>query len=222
MKVIDIIKSPLNENLKSWVITELIEIAARAIAAAKKFGKELPDIASLIRNKAPGVTERELATIEAKAAKRAEAILKAEEKGLDFDTFEKLRQGLYGTRKQKTLDFIRTGKVDLEPMKPATTFEEVQDRHRTAAKAADEIFPNYNNPKTAASELANVMAEQKHGKTFDNLSGDQQHDLYSEAYNYITSVNRLPKVSPANVPSEVLGLSEALFLLNEPFTVGFN
>jgi hypothetical protein len=80
MKVIDIIKSPLNENLKSWVITELIEIAARAIASAKKFGKELPDIASLIRNKAPGVTERELAIIEAKAAKRSEAILKAEEK----------------------------------------------------------------------------------------------------------------------------------------------
>ena len=88
MKVIDIIKSPLNENLKSWVITELIEIAARAIAAAKKFGKELPDIASLIRNKAPGVTERELATIEAKAAKRAEAILKAEEKEVKTRTRE--------------------------------------------------------------------------------------------------------------------------------------
>ena len=131
-------------------------------------------------------------------------ILKAEEKGLDFDTFEKLRKGLYGNGKQKTLDFMKTGKVDLEPMKPATTFEEVQDRHRTAAKAADEIFPDYNDPKTAASELANVMAEQKHGKTFDSLTGDKQSDLYSEAYNYITSVNRLPKVSPANVPTEVL------------------
>ena len=131
-------------------------------------------------------------------------ILKAEEKGLDFDTFEELRKRLYDTRKQKTLDFMRTGKVDLEPMKPATTFEEVQDRHRTAAKAADEIFPNYNDPKTAASSLAEVMAEQKHGKTFDSLTGDKQSDLYSEAYNYITSVNRLPKVSPANVPTEVL------------------
>ena len=131
-------------------------------------------------------------------------ILKAEEKGLDFDTFEELRKRLYDTRKQKTLDFMRTGKVDLEPMKPATTFEEVQDRHKTAAKAADEIFPDYNDPKIAASELANVMAEQKHGKTFDSLTGDKQSDLYSEAYNYITSVNRLPKVSPANVPTEVL------------------
>jgi len=131
-------------------------------------------------------------------------ILKAEEKGLDFDTFEELRKRLYDTRKQQTLDFMRTGKVNLEPMKPATTFEEVQDRHRTAAKAADEIFPNYNNPKTAAQELAEVMAEQKYRKSFDGLSGDQQHDLYSEAYNYITSVNRLPKVSPERVPPQVL------------------
>ena len=48
------------------------------------------------------------------------------------------------------------------------------------------------------------MAEQKYRKGFDGLSGDQQHDLYSEAYNYITSVNRLPKVSPERVPPQVL------------------
>ena len=131
-------------------------------------------------------------------------LLKAEEQGLDFDTFEKLRTGLYGPRKQQTLDYIKTGKVNIEPVKPATTFEEVQNRFRIAAKAADEIFPNYSQPKTAASELANVMAEQKYGKIFDDLSGDKQDELYSEAYNYITSINRLPKVSPKNVPSQVL------------------
>jgi hypothetical protein len=131
-------------------------------------------------------------------------IIKAEEKGLDFDTYEKLRQGLYGARKQQTLDFIKTGKVNIEPVKPVTTFEEVQNRYRTAAKAADEIFPNYDQPKTAASELANVMAEQKYGKVFDDISGDKQSDLYSEAYDYITSVNRLPKISPKNVPPQVL------------------
>jgi hypothetical protein len=131
-------------------------------------------------------------------------ILKAEEKGLDFPTFEKLRKGLYGPRKQQTLDFIKTGKVNIEPVKPTTTFEEVQNRYRTAAKAADEIFPNYNEPKTAASSLAEVMAEQKYGKVFDDLSGDKQSDLYSEAYDYITSINKLPKVSPKNVPPQVL------------------
>jgi hypothetical protein len=125
-------------------------------------------------------------------------ILKAEEQGLDFDTFEKLRTGLYGPRKQQTLNYIKTGKVNVEPVKPTTTFEEVQKRYRTAAKAADEIFPNYDTPKTSASELANVMAEQKYGKVFDDISGDKQTELYEEAYNYITSVNRLDKVSPPN------------------------
>lgn len=131
-------------------------------------------------------------------------IIKAEEEGLDFDTYEKLRQGLYGLGKQKTLDFIKTGKVDLEPLKPVTTFEETQKRFKTAAKAADEIFPDYNQPKTAASTLAEVMAEQKYKKTFDQLSGDQQSELYEEAYNYITSINKLPKQSPAVIPEQVL------------------
>jgi len=131
-------------------------------------------------------------------------ILKAEQKQLDFDTFEELRKRLYDTRKQQTLDFMRTGKVNLEPIKPATTFEDVQDRYKNAAKAHEEVFPNFKDPKTAAQELAEVMAEQKYKKGFDGLSGDQQHDLYSEAYDYITSVNRLPKRSPANVPTEVL------------------
>jgi hypothetical protein len=125
-------------------------------------------------------------------------ILKAEEQGLDFDTFEKLRTGLYGPRKQQTLNYIKTGKVNVEPVKSTTTFEEVQKRYRTAAKAADEIFPNYDTPKTAASELANVMAEQKYGKVFDDISGDKQTELYSEAYDYITSVNRLDKIPPPN------------------------
>jgi hypothetical protein len=129
-------------------------------------------------------------------------IIKAEEEGLDFDTYEKLRQGLYGSGKQKTLDFIKTGKIDLEPIKSPTTFKEVSSRYKDAAKAADEIFPNYDQPKTAASELAEVMAEQKYGKVFDDLSGDQQQELYEEAYNYITSVNKLPKVKPPYKPGD--------------------
>jgi len=141
-------------------------------------------------------------------------ILKAEEQGLNYDIFEKLRKGLYGPRKQQTLDFIKTGKVNVEPVKSATTFEEIQKRYRTATKAADEIFPNYNTPKTAASELANVMAEQKYGKVFDDLSGDIQQELYEEAYDYITSVNRLPKISPPNRPV----LPETEFNISDPKT----
>ena len=131
-------------------------------------------------------------------------LLKAEEKGLDFDTFEKLRTGLYGGRKQKSLDFIKTGKVDVEPVKAPTTFEEVQSRYKNAAKAHEEIQPNFNDPRTAASSLADVMAEQKYGKSYDELSGDKQLDLYGEAYDYIVRVNALPKRSPEKVPLETL------------------
>jgi protoporphyrinogen oxidase len=42
------------------------------------------------------------------------------------------------------------------------------------------------------------MAEQKYKKNFDDLGSDKQMDLYSEAYNYITSVNKLDKVPPPN------------------------
>ena len=143
-------------------------------------------------------------------------IIKAEEEGLDFDTYEKLRQGLYGPRKQQTLDFIKTGKVNIEPVKPVTTFKETQNRFKTAAKAADEIFPNYDQPKTAASELAEVMAEQKYGKVFDDLSGDQQQELYEEAYNYITSVNKLPKRAPENMPTPPVAKE------NKPIEGGFS
>ena len=143
-------------------------------------------------------------------------IIKAEEEGLDFDTYEKLRQGLYGLGKQKTLNFIKTGKVDLEPLKPVTTFKETQNRFKTAAKAADEIFPNYDQPKTAASELAEVMAEQKYGKVFDDLSGDKQQELYEEAYNYITSVNKLPKRAPENMPTPPVAKE------NKPIEGGFS
>ena len=151
-------------------------------------------------------------------------IIKAEKKGLDFDTYEKLRQGLYGSGKQKTLNFIKTGKVDLEPIKPPTTFEEISSRYKDAAKAADEIFPDYNQPKTGASSLAEVMAEQKYGKVFDDLSGDKQQELYEEAYNYMTSINKLPKISPAVVPEQVLEMEmnrvlnqydKSMFIKNE-------
>jgi hypothetical protein len=129
-------------------------------------------------------------------------ILQAENKNLDFDTFEKLRRALYGGPggKQQTLDFIKTGKINTNPVSIPTTFDEVQELHKDAAKAAEEIFPDYRDPRTAAHSLAEVMAEQKYGKNYDDISGDKQLDLYSQAHDYITSVNRLSKSPPPGRP----------------------
>jgi hypothetical protein len=129
-------------------------------------------------------------------------ILQAENKNLDFDTFEKLRRALYGGPggKQQTLDFIKTGKINTNPVSIPTTFDEVQELHKDAAKAAEEIFPDYRDPRTAAHSLAEVMAEQKYGKNYDDISGDKQLDLYSQAHDYITSINRLSKSPPPGRP----------------------
>ena len=53
----------------------------------------------------------------------------------------------------------------------------------------------------AASQLAEVMADQKYeayNKGFYDLPQKIQNELYNEAYNYVTSVNRLNKIPPAN------------------------
>jgi hypothetical protein len=80
MKVIDIIKSPLNEGLSQVAIKELVDLAGRAIARAQKYGKELPSISDLLRRAGVTATPKELAVIEKEAMKRAVEITKAEEK----------------------------------------------------------------------------------------------------------------------------------------------
>ena len=83
MKVIDIIKSPLNEGaLSNIAIRELADAAGWAIAQAQKYGKSLPSISDLLRRRGVTATPKELAVIEKQAAKRAAEILKAEEKAV--------------------------------------------------------------------------------------------------------------------------------------------
>ena len=88
MKVIDIIKSPLREGLSQVAIRELVELAARAIARAQKYGKELPSISDLLRRAGVTATPKELAVIEKEAMKRAVEITKAETKALKTATRE--------------------------------------------------------------------------------------------------------------------------------------
>ena len=86
---------------------------------------------------------------------------------------------------------------------PLSDFEQVNAKYRKAANAAEEVFPNFKDPKTAAQELAEVMAEQKYGaynKDFSDLPRKIQSELYNEAYNYINEINKLPKRAPGNMP----------------------
>jgi hypothetical protein len=86
---------------------------------------------------------------------------------------------------------------------PLTDIEQLQATHRRAANAHEEVFPDFNDPKTAAQELAEVMAEQKYGsygKGFDDLPQKIKSDLYNEAYSYVNKINKLPKRAPSNMP----------------------
>ena len=84
MKVIDIIKSPLNEGALSKIaIRELSDAAGWAIAQAQKYGNPLPRISDLLRRRGVTATPKELAVIEKEAAKRAAEITKAEKAAFD-------------------------------------------------------------------------------------------------------------------------------------------
>jgi len=83
MKIIDIIKSPLNEGLLSKVaIKELSDAAGWAIARAQKYGREIPDVAQFLEREGVRATPREIEVIEKAAQRRAAEIIKAEEKAV--------------------------------------------------------------------------------------------------------------------------------------------
>ena len=83
MKIIDIIKSPLNEGLLSKVaIKELSDAAGWAIARAQKYGREIPDVAKFLEREGVRATPREIEVIEKAAQRRAAEIIKAEEKAV--------------------------------------------------------------------------------------------------------------------------------------------
>jgi hypothetical protein len=83
MKVIDIIRSPLNEGLSKVARQELADIAGSAINQATKFGKTIPTVSDILRRKGVTVTAEELAAIEKAAQKKAAELAKAEKAAYD-------------------------------------------------------------------------------------------------------------------------------------------
>ena len=58
-------------------------------------------------------------------------------------------------------------------------------------KAADEIYPNYDDPKIAADQIVDSYAQMKFGLEDQyGLSNKQRMDLYTQAYDYVMDYNR--------------------------------
>jgi hypothetical protein len=117
----------------------------------------------------------------------------------DFEGFKKEVQRLSKIGNDIKAEY-QTKKTVMEKT-PLSDFEQIQANYRRASNAAEEIFPDYGDSKMAAQQLAEVMADQKYeayNKGFYDLPQKIQNELYNEAYNYVTSVNRLNKIPPAN------------------------
>lgn len=77
-------------------------------------------------------------------------------------------------------------------------FEKLNLKHdKDIVKAADEIGANLDDPKMGAQQIAEVYADMKFGKDYYDLPQNQQLDLYSKAYNYLTDMGSLRRQSKA-------------------------
>ena len=83
----------------------------------------------------------------------------------------------------------KTGEVTT-PKEPVTTAEKVKSYDQDMVKAADEIFPDYDDPKIAADQIAESYAQIKFGKNYDDLTSKQQNKIYSQAYDYVMDRKR--------------------------------
>ena len=52
-------------------------------------------------------------------------------------------------------------------------------------KAANNIFPDYDDPKIAADQIAESYAQMKLGKNYEDLTSQEQNKIYSQAYDYV-------------------------------------
>ena len=58
-------------------------------------------------------------------------------------------------------------------------------------KAADEIYPSYDDPKIAADQIVDSYAQMKYGLEDQyGLSNKERMDLYTQAYDYVMDYNR--------------------------------
>ena len=75
--------------------------------------------------------------------------------------------------------------------KTKTKKKTIQRYDQDIIKAADEIFPNYDDPKIAADQIVDSYAQMKFGLEDQyGLSNKERMDLYTQAYDYVMDYNR--------------------------------
>ena len=93
---------------------------------------------------------------------------------------------LKGKKSMETVN-PKTGKVT-STKEPATV---AQKYDQDIIKAADEIYPSYDDPKIAADQIVDSYAQMKYGLEDQyGLSNKERMDLYTQAYDYVMDYNR--------------------------------
>ena len=121
-----------------------------------------------------------------------------------LDLIAKFNKELKGKKSMETVN-PKTGEVTI-PKEPVKTlnfdtrseFDKLNIKHdKDIVAAANEIGVSLDDPKMAAQQIAEVYADMKLGKDYYDLSQNQQLDLYSKAYNYLTDMGSLKRQSSA-------------------------
>ena len=135
-----------------------------------------------------------------------------------LDLIAKTNKELKGKKSMETVN-PKTGEVTV-PEKPVGLIMEpepvVQKYDKDIMKAASEVFPDYNDPKIAADQIAESYAQIKFGKSYDDLSTQEQMAIYNQAYNYVMDYNRGAFKLTAPVTSKEMDLEKEMnMVLNQ-------
>ena len=128
------------------------------------------------------------------------------------DIIDEVNKKLKGKKSMETVN-PKTGEVTI-PKNPVGTVMEsepvVQRYDKDIMKAANEVFPNYDDPKIAADQIAESYAQIKFGKSYDDLSTQEQMAIYNQAYNYVMDYNRGAFKLTAPVTSKEVDLEKEM------------
>ena len=90
---------------------------------------------------------------------------------------------------KKSMETVNPKKGKVTSTKETATVAQKYDQD--IIKAADEIYPSYDDPKIAADQIVDSYAQMKYGLEDQyNLSNKERMDLYRQAYDYVMDYNR--------------------------------
>ena len=103
-----------------------------------------------------------------------------------LDLIDKVNKELKGKKSMEKVN-VKTGEVTV-PKEPVAVVQKYED---DIIRAANNIYPNYDDPKIAADQIVDSYANIKFGLEDQyGLSNKQRMDLYRQAYDYVMDYNR--------------------------------